>query len=135
VIDISSTDTKLMPVWMDNSTGAYQIWHVPVEFSSLGIADAEQTYTRVQCLVRISPNPFSAVTTLIYRVPAPGRVSLVVSDMYGREVVRLTEGYKTKGEYGVVFDPDRLRPAPSSLFFYHFSAGTHTETGKLIRVQ
>ncbi|MDP2363270.1 MAG: hypothetical protein Q8M94_05825, partial [Ignavibacteria bacterium] len=30
-IDITSVGNKLFPVWMDNSTGIYQIWSVPIE--------------------------------------------------------------------------------------------------------
>ncbi len=32
-IDITSVGNKLFPVWMDNSTGIYQIWSVPLEIN------------------------------------------------------------------------------------------------------
>ena len=34
-IGITSTSTRLWPVWMDNSTGVYQVWTAPVDISSL----------------------------------------------------------------------------------------------------
>ncbi|MCK7524648.1 MAG: hypothetical protein MZV64_47050 [Ignavibacteriales bacterium] len=33
-IDITSVGNKLYPVWMDNSTGTYQIWSVPIEITA-----------------------------------------------------------------------------------------------------
>jgi len=38
-IDITSTSTNLWPVWMDNSTGIYQIWTAPIEFITVDVGD------------------------------------------------------------------------------------------------
>ena len=85
-IDITSTDTRLWPVWMDNSTGIYQIWTVPVEFSSLESIDENGSQTTPTRLTRCYPNPFHAETTIGYRIFSAGNVSLKVFDVFGIQI-------------------------------------------------
>ncbi len=105
-IDLTSTSTTIWPVWMDNSTGTYQIWTSPVTFESIdGIYEAgaasitlEQNY----------PNPFKETTWIRYQLSESGFVSLKVYDVMGQEIALLVNGYQIAGKYHVQFKADNL---------------------------
>jgi hypothetical protein len=54
------------------------------------------------------PNPFNPTSTISYQLSNPGRVSLKVFDVIGREVADLREGMQEAGYYTAVFDASRL---------------------------
>jgi hypothetical protein len=47
------------------------------------------------------PNPFNPSTTIMYALPAPGAVSLIVYDGLGREVTRLVDNEQSAGYHTV----------------------------------
>jgi hypothetical protein len=49
------------------------------------------------------PNPFNPSTKIVYNVPMDGKVSLIVYDVMGREVVTLVNENKYSGRYEVEF--------------------------------
>ena len=51
-----------------------------------------------------APNPASTPTTLTYRVPRAGRVSLAIYDASGRRVATLATGDQVAGEHRAVWD-------------------------------
>ncbi|MCB0807440.1 MAG: T9SS type A sorting domain-containing protein, partial [Bacteroidales bacterium] len=54
-IDLTSTPSTLWPVWMDNSSGLYQIWTAPVDFSAIG--QIEEQNNDLGNRISIAPNP------------------------------------------------------------------------------
>ena len=50
------------------------------------------------------PNPFNPTTTLDYSLPERGTVSLIVYDMFGREIATLVNGAMDAGVYSTTFD-------------------------------
>ncbi|GEM_PF-3901780 len=70
------------------------------------------------------PNPFNPVTTIRYGLPVASKVELVIFDLLGREVIRLTEENQPAGYYGVVWNGrDKQGVAvPSGLYFYRMLA-------------
>ena len=75
------------------------------------------------------PNPFNPTTTIRYQVPAKEFVTLKVYDMLGKEAATLVNEVKEAGEYNQVFDASEL---PSGTYFYTLTAGSFTETKKLL---
>jgi hypothetical protein len=75
------------------------------------------------------PNPFNPTTTIGYGLPALGYVDLRVYDLLGREVAVLVNGVREAGSYSVQFDAAGLS---SGLYFYRLSAGTFSETKKML---
>ena len=102
-IDITSTGTKLWPVWMDNSTGIYQIWTAPVDIASLSSVEEESLVDSRQLLVRAYPNPFRDRCTIAYTVPEAGHVILKVYDLMGNCVAVPVDEMAWPGEYKVEF--------------------------------
>ncbi|MBN1782692.1 discoidin domain-containing protein [bacterium] len=54
------------------------------------------------------PNPFNPGTCIRYSLPERTHVALIVTDLLGREIVRLDSGWKSGGHHRVEFDGSRL---------------------------
>jgi hypothetical protein len=80
-------------------------------------------------LLQNYPNPFNPVTTITYRITQPGRVSLKVFDLLGREVARIFVGTQNEGVYTQQFDASQLS---SGIYFYQLIAPGVKETRKMI---
>jgi len=70
------------------------------------------------------PNPFNPSTKLDYDLPEDGRVSLIVYDISGREIVKLIDEFKTSGYYTIQFNANGLS---SGIYFYRLSVNSPRE--------
>lgn len=75
------------------------------------------------------PNPFNPSTTIGFKMPFSGNVSLKIYDLRGSEVAVLVNEFKTAGSYEVKFDASQLS---SGTYFYRLQAGEFVETKKLL---
>lgn len=127
-IDLTSTDTHLWPVWMDNSTGVYQVWTVPVSFSSLGAAEKE---TREEIRVEAFPNPSRGLVNFRIRVPGrmPFRVELFT--MLGERLAVAADGWLPAGETRISWQDDRVA-RPNPVVWYRVTLGGTVKTGTLV---
>lgn len=102
-IGMTSTNDTLWPVWMDNSTGIYQIWTCPVALSDL-TSVREEPLPEVFRLKQNYPNPFNPSTTIEYVLPRADVVRLEIFDVAGRKVATLVNGRQAAGSYKVEFN-------------------------------
>lgn len=103
-IDLTSVGDTLWPVWMDNSTGIYQLWTVPIRISQLGTSVVDRYVPSSLRLEQNYPNPFNPSTTIQYELTNRDQVLLRVVDMLGREVARLVDAQQPPGRYAVEFN-------------------------------
>jgi hypothetical protein len=75
------------------------------------------------------PNPFNPSTSIGFRVPEEGWVTLSVFDVLGREVAVLVSEPKAPGSYAVDFD---ARGLASGLYVYRLTAGSFAQTRKML---
>jgi len=75
------------------------------------------------------PNPFNPSTTIRYSIPEPGKVTLKVYDILGREVITLRNEEQTTGTYEVKLNANTLS---SGVYFYQLRAGSYIQTRKMI---
>ena len=130
-IDLTSTNTTLWPVWMDNSTGVYQIWTTPIDFSTLDfITESPKGNIKLE-LKQNRPNPFNHHTTISYYLSEPTHVSLKVFNITGKEIASLVNEYKTQGNHEAVFNAEIVSDNPG-IFFYTLSSGTTRITKKML---
>jgi hypothetical protein len=128
-IDLTSTSTTIWPVWMDNSTGVYQVWTVPVEFTELdGLTDTEPAGLD---LTQNSPNPFKRSTRIRYRMPDAGYRIITIYDLYGRVVKVMNGEYQKPGNYEVEVDLAGIR---AGVYYYSISVNGMVRTGKMVKV-
>ncbi|MDH4070044.1 MAG: PQQ-binding-like beta-propeller repeat protein [Ignavibacteria bacterium] len=64
------------------------------------------------------PNPFNPTTSILFRLPEGGNVSLGVYDMLGREVSVLADGFLGRGRHEVVWDGSK---AASGSYIYRLT--------------
>ncbi len=83
------------------------------------------------------PNPFNSRTVVRYNVDHNSQIAVRIFDVSGRQVVTLTEGYHTAGEYEQIWDgrDDSGSPVSSGIYFcqLHSKAGTQTLKLTLIK--
>jgi hypothetical protein len=75
------------------------------------------------------PNPFNPTTTLTYALPVDGVVQLWVFNILGQEVALLVRDYKQAGVHTVLWDAS---PDPSGVYFYKITAGSFSQTKKML---
>ncbi len=76
------------------------------------------------------PNPFNPSTRISFTLPQRANVKLFVTDILGREVVRLINNEtKEAGNYEVNFDASELA---SGIYYYTLSAGDFVQTKKML---
>ncbi len=75
------------------------------------------------------PNPFNPMTTISYHLASGSVVSLRVTDMLGREVAVLEDGYQPAGSYTAYFDGRRLA---SGMYTCRLSVGSFTQVRKML---
>jgi hypothetical protein len=84
-----------------------------------------------------SPNPFSSVTRIAFRLPRPGPVLLALYDVSGRQVARLIDGHHKAGEFVTRWDgrDHSGGKLSSGIYFLRLSAGGFTATRRLVLLQ
>ncbi len=76
------------------------------------------------------PNPFNPTTTIQYTLNLPQHVTLVATDLYGREVRRMLDAsLEEAGTHQISFDATGL---PSGVYFYSLVAGRQRLTKKMV---
>jgi hypothetical protein len=78
------------------------------------------------------PNPFNPSTKIVYNVPLNGKVTLIVYDIMGREVVSLVNENKMEGRYEVNLYGDRL---VSGVYVCKMTAKNFTSSIKMLFIK
>jgi enterochelin esterase family protein len=86
----------------------------------------------VFALLQNYPNPFNPRTNIDYRIPEAGWVTLTVFDLLGRAIATLVNEKKAPGTYQVAWD---AAGQPSGVYYYRLTAGSFTQTRKLLLVR
>ena len=95
----------------------------------MGVEEAASTLPSSYELEQNFPNPFNPATTIRYSISKASNVELKVFDLLGREVQNLVSTVQPPGQYSVTFNALDLA---SGVYFYRLTAGTFTETKKLM---
>ena len=81
------------------------------------------------------PNPFNPSTTIDFALPKISKVSVVIYDILGREVVRLIDGdLKQAGNYRVQWNSQNRfgNTVATGVYFYRLQAGGFVSTKKML---
>ncbi|MBN1694138.1 family 43 glycosylhydrolase [candidate division WOR-3 bacterium] len=78
------------------------------------------------------PNPFALSTNIRFGVPENSFVSLKVYNLLGQEVAVIAEREFSAGRHSVMFDASHLA---AGMYFYRLTAGSFTDTKKLLFVK
>lgn len=133
-IDIVSVGNKLFPVWMDNSTGVYQIWSAPISFNPISV-ESDKNLPSSFILLQNYPNPFNPSTKISWHSPVSSWQTLKVYDMLGNEIATLVDEFRDAGIYEVEFNVAQTISLCSGVYFYKLQAGSFIETKKMILIR
>jgi hypothetical protein len=125
-ITSSNTATVYTGMFLDQNDGG------PVYSQNVVVTDVEPIAPElpgVFALRQNYPNPFNPKTTIVYEVASRQSVRLGVYDLLGREIATLVNETKSPGTYEVTWDASGQ---PSGVYFYRLSAGSFTESKKLV---
>lgn len=100
--------------------------------SSANIVENTGSEVSEYALIQNYPNPFNPNTTINYRLPQSGQVTIKVYDVLGNEVKTLLNAYKPAGEYSVNFDAGKLS---SGMYIYRIAAGGYTSAKKMTLIK
>jgi hypothetical protein len=73
------------------------------------------------------PNPFNANTKIVYTLPESGKVTLVITDMFGKTVRTLVDGFQTAGTYSIPVNAVELN-LTAGVYLYRIEAAGTTDT-------
>ncbi len=102
----------------------------PPEFTREALDDIELTPSDYRLAQNI-PNPFNAVTTIQFSLPAESEVNLTVYDLVGRKVAEpLTSVPFESGSHFLIWDgkDSQDRPVSSGVYFYRLEAVKNGQT-------
>jgi hypothetical protein len=129
-IGMTSIGDTLWPVWMDNSTGIYQIWACPIDLSALGTwLDDDIAIPTMTALMQNYPNPFNPETGIRFRIGDYGPVKLEISDILGRTVATVVNERLAPGIYTRYWNAEGL---PGGVYFYRLRTERYRETRKML---
>ena len=75
------------------------------------------------------PNPVLDETTVAYTVKEPSQVSLIMYDITGKEIMNLSQGYKSIGKYYINLNALEIGPG---IYFYSLITQYGRETKKMV---
>jgi hypothetical protein len=138
-IGMTSGNGKLWPVWMDNSSGNYQIWTASVDYNTIGVKHVSGNVPQSFSLNQNYPNPFNPSTTIQFEIPEKAFVDLTVYDVRGNLIKKLVSGEFQSGIYETNFTANGIA---SGIYFYKLTArqagsstGNFTQSKKMILVK
>lgn len=98
-------------------------------FAVTSLAGGEITLPSRIELYPAYPNPFNPSTTIRYRVPQNGTVTLAAFNLLGQQVATLAEGSRAAGEHQVVWNAQGL---PSGVYYLVLNAAQQRQVQKVI---
>jgi hypothetical protein len=98
----------------------------------VGSTNNNQHVPNTYLLEQNYPNPFNPVTVINFSLPKREKITVTVSDILGREVSILANGYYEAGSHSLEFDASSL---PSGIYFYTLTSGDFKETKKMVLVK
>jgi hypothetical protein len=83
-------------------------------------------------LMQNYPNPFNPVTKISFQIPKGDLVTIIVSDLLGKEVFKYSQRYESAGTYSLDFNGS---DHSSGAYFYQLNTENFTETKKMVLVK
>jgi len=132
LISVINTGNILIPIWMDNRTGIYQLWTARIEIDKLTNINYIAPTSYQLKLEQNYPNPFNSKTEIQFEIPSPAHVQLEVFNILGQPIIKLIDKELNAGKHSIEFNGDNLK---SGIYFYRLKCGNKFLTKKMIHVK
>ena len=118
------------------SAGKYQYRLKQIDFDGSfeysNIVEVEVMVTKDYSLSQNYPNPFNPATLISFSIPNDEFVSLRIYDVLGREFAQIINERRRAGTYQIEFNGAALN---SGVYYYTLTAGSYTETKKMMIIK
>jgi hypothetical protein len=106
------------------------------EISDLTAADSQEAHL-LFLAEPACPNPFLGSTNLQYTIPRAEHVTIAVFDIRGRRIRRLVDEVLAPRRYVAAWNgsDDSGRPVASGTYFCRLTAGSHSETRRMVLIR
>lgn len=74
------------------------------------------------------PNPFNSEVIFSYRLFSPSRVTVRISNILGKEILLLEDGFKGMGDHYISWNAENI---PDGIYVFRFEVDQRFETGKI----
>ncbi|MBX7044397.1 MAG: T9SS type A sorting domain-containing protein [Ignavibacteria bacterium] len=128
-ICLTSGNNFLWPVWMDNSSGIYQVWTSKIDINTLGIRQTSVQIPDKFLLEQNYPNPFNPATNIRFSIKEKSDVTMKIYNTEGKLIETLVEKILPAGEYEYSFNAASLN---SGVYFVTLEAGGFSDSKKMI---
>jgi len=128
----------------DEEAKAYAVENIFAKSTGIGVSDwvpslptsvGNRSSNRVLpgsfALFQNYPNPFNPSTVIAYQIPAVGRVTLKIVDLFGRDMAILVDGVLRPGSYRSTFSVSD-RKITSGVYFFRLQSGDLSLTKKMV---
>ncbi|MCX6831778.1 MAG: T9SS type A sorting domain-containing protein, partial [candidate division Zixibacteria bacterium] len=119
-------------------TVRYRIWDSQATMVATGrsyipLSSKQSATGSFQCF-RNYPNPFNSCCQIEFEIASATHITLEVLNILGQSVRTLVDGYKSAGNYSVVWDgrDNSQQSVASGIYLYRIVAGDFSETHKMI---
>ena len=132
--DMISDNDGASIAWAGTFNGEEDVYYGRISQIPVAINDGkdENRVPKTFSLYQNYPNPFNPSTKISFALPMQEFVTLKVYDVLGRQVKVLLNEIKEPGNYDINFDASRL---PSGTYFYTLTAGSFTQTKKMLMIK
>ncbi|MCX7833927.1 MAG: T9SS type A sorting domain-containing protein [Ignavibacteria bacterium] len=97
-ISLEFTNGKLIPLWMDDYSGIYQIWTVPIDINYFAIKKNPEIHLQDDFkLTKCYPNPFNSSLKIEFEVRKTNNYTFEIYNTNGEIILKLFEGILTPG--------------------------------------
>ncbi len=131
-IALTSLGDTLWPVWMDNSTGIYQVWTAAINVTDPPTEVATGGPPIAFELRQNYPNPFNPLTTVEFRLDRTTEVRLEIIDVMGRRIAEPVNGRLDRGVHRIPLDASGW---PSGVYLYRLKSDGSDATKKMVLVR
>jgi hypothetical protein len=137
--DMISDDYGASIAWAGTFNGEEDVYYGRITQMPVAINDGEDDnwILKTFSLYQNYPNPFNPSTKISWQSPVGSWQTLKVYDVLGNEVATLVNEEKPAGNYEVEFNnhAGTVRNLPSGIYFYTLTAGSFTQTKKMLMIK
>lgn len=128
--NVAATNNIIRPIWARMNGGSLSVWTAIVDTAFLGVDNFEEYPDFL--LEQNSPNPFSEMTFLSFKLHHAGMVSLKVFDIIGQEIATIINNKKfPPGRYTEQFDASDFG-LKSGVYYFSLVSNEKMMTRKMI---
>ena len=101
------------------------------EIIAVNVTEAQETKKIIRkgfYLEQNKPNPFNKQTSIKFNLPHQSKVSIIITNSYGRVVDKMISNSYDAGSYNLEFLADGL---PKGTYFYHVVADNFSDSREM----